>query len=187
MSMSGASWSSSSLMVTSRRRRVDRRRGLVALCAAVAASLGRADGIRARFLDAVRRIVPNAAGVRLREWRAADALPDGAPDSRFVTFDVSTSDPRQCAALDVTPSPTRHLDDWDLQVLSAAGRLASVVLEIEELRRSHRHTGLRGLPAGPDGAAPLIGSTAVMRALRERIERVAVTDFTVLIEGALRR
>ena len=33
------------------------------------------------------------------------------------------------------------------------------------------------------GAAPLIGASPVMRALRERIERVAVTDFTVLIEG----
>jgi transcriptional regulator with PAS, ATPase and Fis domain len=34
-----------------------------------------------------------------------------------------------------------------------------------------------------DGAAPLIGSSAVMRALRSRIERIAATDFTVLIEG----
>lgn len=34
-----------------------------------------------------------------------------------------------------------------------------------------------------DGAAPLIGSSAPMRALRERIERVASSDFTILIEG----
>jgi transcriptional regulator with PAS, ATPase and Fis domain len=34
-----------------------------------------------------------------------------------------------------------------------------------------------------DGAAPLIGSSAVMRAVRERVERVAATDFTVLIDG----
>ena len=34
-----------------------------------------------------------------------------------------------------------------------------------------------------DGAAPLIGSSLVMRAVRERIERVATTDFTVLIDG----
>jgi transcriptional regulator with PAS, ATPase and Fis domain len=34
-----------------------------------------------------------------------------------------------------------------------------------------------------DGAAPLIGSSAVMSGLRDRIERVAATDFTVLIEG----
>ena len=39
------------------------------------------------------------------------------------------------------------------------------------------------LPHPRDGAAPLIGSSSVMRAVRERIEQVALTDFTVLIEG----
>jgi DNA-binding NtrC family response regulator len=39
----------------------------------------------------------------------------------------------------------------------------------------------RLMPA--DGAAPLIGSTPVMTSLRERVERVSATDFTVLIEG----
>jgi DNA-binding NtrC family response regulator len=34
-----------------------------------------------------------------------------------------------------------------------------------------------------DGAAPLIGSTRAMSALRDRIERVANTDFTILLEG----
>ena len=34
-----------------------------------------------------------------------------------------------------------------------------------------------------DGAAPLIGSSPVMRAVRERIERVAATDFVTLIDG----
>jgi transcriptional regulator with PAS, ATPase and Fis domain len=34
-----------------------------------------------------------------------------------------------------------------------------------------------------DGAAPLIGSSDVMRSVRERIERVAATDFTILIDG----
>ncbi len=36
---------------------------------------------------------------------------------------------------------------------------------------------------GRDGAAPLIGSSVVMRDVRERVERVASTDFTVLIDG----
>jgi len=44
-----------------------------------------------------------------------------------------------------------------------------------------------GLGAAPrvrrDGAAPLIGSTPVMQTLRSQIERVAATDFTVLVEG----
>src|SRR5688572_9463445 len=34
-----------------------------------------------------------------------------------------------------------------------------------------------------DGAAPLIGSSAAMCTVRDRIERVSTTDFTVLIEG----
>ena len=34
-----------------------------------------------------------------------------------------------------------------------------------------------------DGAASLIGSSAVMQAVRERIERVAATDFIALIDG----
>ena len=38
-------------------------------------------------------------------------------------------------------------------------------------------------PADPDGAGSLIGSTPIMEALKERVERVASTDFTVLIEG----
>ena len=35
-----------------------------------------------------------------------------------------------------------------------------------------------------DMAAPLIGSTAAMQQLRGIIERVACTDFTILLEGA---
>jgi transcriptional regulator with PAS, ATPase and Fis domain len=42
---------------------------------------------------------------------------------------------------------------------------------------------MRAGGATRDGAAPLIGSSAAMRAVRDRIERVASTDFTVLIEG----
>jgi hypothetical protein len=33
--------------------------------------------------------------------------------------------------------------------------------------------------------APLVGSSAVIAALRERIARVAATDFTVMIEGGI--
>src|SRR6202045_4072494 len=42
------------------------------------------------------------------------------------------------------------------------------------------------VPSSPrrrDGAAPLIGSTQAMHALRAKIERVAGTDFTLLLEG----
>jgi transcriptional regulator with PAS, ATPase and Fis domain len=42
---------------------------------------------------------------------------------------------------------------------------------------------LRAVNANRDGAAPIIGSSSVMRNVRDRIERVALTDFTVLVEG----
>jgi transcriptional regulator with PAS, ATPase and Fis domain len=41
----------------------------------------------------------------------------------------------------------------------------------------------RGWQQELDMAAPLIGSTAAMRQLRTTIERVACTDFTILLEG----
>ena len=44
-------------------------------------------------------------------------------------------------------------------------------------RLAHAHGVVR------DGAAPLIGTSPAMCRLRERIERVAATDFTALIEG----
>ena len=57
----------------------------------------------------------------------------------------------------------------------------AAILEIE------RVTGRLGAAARgrADGAASLIGSSAAIRAVRDRIERVAATDFTVLIEGAI--
>src|SRR5207249_2337065 len=49
-----------------------------------------------------------------------------------------------------------------------------------ELARGGQHS--QGRPKC-DGAPPLVGSTSAMRALRSMTERVAGTDFTVLIEG----
>ena len=41
--------------------------------------------------------------------------------------------------------------------------------------------------SGTEKAAPIIGSSPGMRAVRERMERIALTDFTVLIEGLIGR
>jgi transcriptional regulator with PAS, ATPase and Fis domain len=76
------------------------------------------------------------------------------------------------------------LGDWDLQVLSMAAQVGALVMEIERLRTQLARAGLcASNRVRRDGAAPLIGSTPVMRALRDAIERVAATDFTVLLEG----
>jgi transcriptional regulator with PAS, ATPase and Fis domain len=55
-------------------------------------------------------------------------------------------------------------------------QLGGLVLEAARARNSVRR-------APDDGAAPLIGSTRAMQELRNRIERVAETDFAVMIEG----
>jgi transcriptional regulator with PAS, ATPase and Fis domain len=72
-------------------------------------------------------------------------------------------------------------------MLGLAAHVAALVLEIERSRlqlvragllegsRSKRDTSFR--------AAPLVGSTPPMQALRASIDRVAATNFTILLEG----
>jgi hypothetical protein len=64
-------------------------------------------------------------------------------------------------------------------MLESASHVAALLLEIERAQmRAPLFARVRG-----DGAAPLIGSSPAIRQVRERIERVAATDSTVLIEG----
>src|SRR5262249_27770293 len=71
-------------------------------------------------------------------------------------------------------------DDWDRQLLESAQELGALVLMIDRAQRS----GLLGSArTRVDGAAPIVGSSDGIRAVRARIERVAATDFTVLLEG----
>jgi transcriptional regulator with PAS, ATPase and Fis domain len=70
-------------------------------------------------------------------------------------------------------------DDWFCQLLEGAACLAAVLIEAERLASSPAPLTV----VERDGAAPLIGCSETMRLLRERVERVANTNFTVLIEG----
>ena len=178
-------WSPTDTRIIAARRRGERRRGLAIVCQTLAACVMRdqGDAVRERFLEGVRRVVPAAASVTLRDWRAGEMPVAAATERRLLSVDVPTADPRIVAALDAVPLDTRRFDEWDLQVLTMAGRMAGVLLEVEALRRTQRASAFRVFPGRPDGAAPLIGSTPVMRALRDRIERLAATDFIVLIEG----
>jgi DNA-binding NtrC family response regulator len=116
--------------------------------------------------------------VRLREiparYHARLVTPTRTADSLVLA--VPSADPRGQAVLEVCAADGRPFDASDEQLLTAAASLGGLVLEATRASLSHR--GRLG-----DGAAPLIGSTDAMRLLRERIERVAATDFTVLIEG----
>jgi transcriptional regulator with PAS, ATPase and Fis domain len=84
------------------------------------------------------------------------------------------------ARLEAVFDPSRPADARARQMLSAGAHVAGLLLEIE---RANGRWPLACARSRGDGVAPLIGSSTAIRILRDRIERVASTDFTVLIEG----
>ena len=130
--------------------------------------------------DAAKRQVATdraTRGVIVREEPASAPAP---PDA--VCFDVPTAPGDTRARIEVFFETNRALDEWTCQVIESGAQLAAIVLELE--RASGRL--LASVRRQADGAAPLIGSSDAIRRVRERIERVAATDFTALIEGAIR-
>jgi transcriptional regulator with PAS, ATPase and Fis domain len=82
--------------------------------------------------------------------------------------------------MDLTFDGPRALDEWSWQLTEAASHLAVLLLDLE---RTAVRSAWPPPRQPPDGAAPFIGSSERIRRVRERMERVAATDFTVLIEG----
>ncbi len=148
--------------------------------AAVSAALSRPSvdgGLAGIFEKQVERLLSMRA-VRLREiptrYQARLVTPTRTPESIVVS--VPTADAQVQAVLEASFERGRMLNDRDFELLTAAAELGGLVLEASRTRGTPR-------PLPADGAAPLIGSTPLMASLRERVERVAATDFTVLIEG----
>jgi DNA-binding NtrC family response regulator len=158
------------------RRVADRRRGMASLISTLATALPMTREprvLRQRFEEELRDRV-RARAIGLRDATSAATAPPGA-----LTIDV-VAGPFTLGAMDVVWEQPAAIDEWDLQILESARHLAALVLLLERAQRA----GFCGLPRPrPDGAAPIIGSSAGMRAVRERMERIALTDFTVLIEG----
>lgn len=164
----------------------DRRWGLhdvMSMLSRVASGRGDLVPLRTAFEDILRRTLP----VRTLHLRDANTRWLPAPDHpgvESVAFEVPGTSPKTRGVLEVTFDPGASLGDWDLQLLATAAHLGTLILDIERSRA--RAARLEGAPAGArkrDAAAPLIGSTPAMQALRRHIERVATTDFTVLLEG----
>ena len=133
------------------------------------------DDLGATFEQHVRQALQLRA-VRLREVRARYqarlVTPTRTSDS--IVLGVPTADPRIQAVFEASCQPDRPLAEPDYDLLVALAHVGGLVLEIGRGRTPSTSATL--------GAGPLIGSTDVMKALRAQIERVAATDFTVLIE-----
>jgi two-component system, NtrC family, response regulator HydG len=154
----------------------DLRRVLAALSAGLGDAAAERD-LPSIFEQQVRQHFSMRA-VRLREvparYHARLVTPTRTAES--IVLGVPTTNPRVQAVLEASFDPGRLLDEDDFAGLAAAAHLGGLVLEAARMRTPMR-------AALSDGAAPLIGSTAVMQAVRDRVERVAATDFTVLVEG----
>jgi transcriptional regulator with PAS, ATPase and Fis domain len=129
--------------------------------------------VRERFEEELRAFV-RASSVALRENCVASDRPN------VISCEVPASPADGRPHLEAVFDPSRPPDDRTRQMLAAAAQVAGLLLEIE---RASGRWPLSCARSRADGAAPLIGSSHPIRVVRDRIERVAATDFTVLIEG----
>ena len=129
--------------------------------------------VRERFEEELRALV-RATSVTFRH--------DGDETRpNVVMCEVPGSPPFERRSwLEAVFDPTRPADDRARQTLAAGAQVAGLLLEME---RANGRWPLASARSRSDGAAPLIGSSLGIRTVRDRIERVAATDFTVLIEG----
>jgi CheY-like chemotaxis protein len=99
----------------------------------------------------------------------------------IVTISLAAGSSNRRARIVAVFDPAHPPDEWARRMLVAAAQVAGLLLELE---RANGRWPLGRATDRVDGAAPLIGSSAAIRAVRDRIERVAATDFSILIEGA---
>jgi hypothetical protein len=136
--------------------------------------------VRERFEEDLRSVV-RAKSVRFREDLEGNAAnPPAGVISCSLPGPAFEGKPRLEAVFDSARPP----DARARQMLAAGAHVAALLLEIERANGRWPLACARSRGEA-DGAAPLIGSSLPIRILRDRIERVAATDFTVLIEGAI--
>ena len=167
-------------------RQRDRRQALGDVLAALTRTLERRQDVavmRGAFEQTLRRVVP-LRSVQLRTYGpGCGGLPQ-ASNVDSIALDVPGWDRTAQGILEATFDPGSGLGEWDFQVLSLATHIGALVLEIERSRAELARASLNSqVRPKRDAAAPLIGSTPAVRALRVMIERVAGTDFTALLEG----
>ncbi len=162
-------------------RRAERRAGLEMLVRQVASDLITTSDRRnfgALLTERLRRVA-RVRSVGIKDITGAVSRSIQPIRSRdYVAVVIPVRDEGRHVILEASFAPG-GADDWTCQLIEAAASVAAVLLEAERLGR----TPMPLTRAERDGAAQLIGSSETMRLLRERVERVANTNFTVLIEG----
>src|SRR5262245_23655467 len=183
---SGTGFGSGGAMLQPTPRQRERRQAFADLLAGLTRAMDRRNDVslmRGAFEDLMRRAVP----VRTSQLREAGSRWIGRPEvcgAESFAVEVPGADPVNAGVLEATFDPSSGLGEWDFQMLAMAAHLGALVLEIERSRLQLARAGLWApTRVRRDGAAPLIGSTPIMSALRGSIERVSSTDFAVLLEG----
>jgi hypothetical protein len=133
--------------------------------------------VRERLEEELRAIL-RARSVRLR-----DDPEGGSTVPGVISCEVAGRALEGRPRLEAVFDPSRPVDARARQMLAAGAHVAGLLLEIERANGRWPLACARTYGEA-DGAAPLIGSSLPIRVLRDRIERVAATDFTVLVEGA---
>jgi DNA-binding NtrC family response regulator len=168
-------------------RQRDRRLGFGEVLESLTRTLdGRGDPfqLRCALEDSLRRVVA-VRSIHLRDAGSRWSGREDAGGAEAIALEVPSGDGGSAGVLEATFDPDCRLGEWDFQVLGLAVHLAGLVLEIERVRGRLGRGLVTSQASRPrrDGAAPLIGSTPAMEILRSNVERVAGTDFTVLLEG----
>src|SRR5262245_66229947 len=185
----GTAFGSGGAMLQPTARQRERRQAFADLLAGLTRAMDRRNDVslmRGAFEDLRRRTVP----VRTIQLREASSRWIGRPEvcgAESFAVEVPGADPVNAGVLEATFDPSSGLGEWDFQVLGMAAHLGALVLEIERSRLQLARAGLWApTRVRRDGAAPLIGSTPLMTALRGSIARVSITDFALLLDGERR-
>jgi DNA-binding NtrC family response regulator len=164
-------------------RRADRRAGLDVLVRQVTSDLLNASDRRNLSPLLTQRLAQQtrvrSIGIREISGTAPQRSLQPIRARDYVAFAVPVKEEGRQVMLEASFDARTGPDDWTCQLLEAAAHIAGLLLETERLA----NTPAPLTSVERDGAAPLIGSSEIMRLLRERVERVANTNFTVLIEG----
>jgi hypothetical protein len=150
-------------------RRADRREGIDVLVRRVAGDLLNTNHRRhfAVFLTERLAQLTRIRSVRLNEIHGSMSSRSLQPVRvrDYVAYSVPVREEGRQVMLEAAFDGPSGPDDWTCQMLEAAASLAGVLLEAERLAT----TPAPLTSADRDGAAPLIGSSEIMRLLRERV------------------